>query len=299
VTGVILMYHRVSVAPEDAYGLAVTPDRFAAQLEHLSRLGCVVPLNEIVRPASSLQMAITFDDGYLDNATTAAPMLAEAGLPATYFITTGRLDGRHFWWDRLATALLGNYPKPSGVEVPVARRTVWLALNDPSACESSLRFVHRRLRSLPPDELEETVDDLLERLGAPAPPARAATMTRTQLVALSRLPAAEVGAHTRTHLQLGGKALRLQEDEVMGSVADLADILGKPVRSFAYPFGSEQAVGDVAPRLADRAGCALACTTVRAPVVRRSNPYRLPRLNVGNWGAAELAAHVEELSHDI
>ena len=35
---------------------------------------CVVPLTEILQPAKALKIAITFDDGYADNASTAAPL---------------------------------------------------------------------------------------------------------------------------------------------------------------------------------------------------------------------------------
>src|SRR5215211_2862203 len=139
------MYHRVAIAADDAYGIAVSPANFVAQMEYLSRLRCVVPLIEVLKPATCLQVAITFDDGYADNATTAAPVLASAGLPATYFITTATLGGQHFWWDRLAAGLLGAYTKPNGVDICVGGRDLWLALNSGEACRASLSLIHRRL----------------------------------------------------------------------------------------------------------------------------------------------------------
>ena len=77
-TGVILMYHRVAKPADDAYGLAVSPDHFGAQVAHLNDLDCVVPLTDILEPSKALKIAITFDDGYADNASTAAPLLASA-----------------------------------------------------------------------------------------------------------------------------------------------------------------------------------------------------------------------------
>jgi peptidoglycan/xylan/chitin deacetylase (PgdA/CDA1 family) len=298
VTGVILMYHRVAKPADDAYGLAVSPDHFGAQVAHLNDLDCVVPLTDILEPSKALKVAITFDDGYADNASTAAPLLASAGLPATYFITTGRLGGRHFWWDRLAAGLLSNHPKPSGIDVTVGGRALWLALHDPGACLTSLRFLHRRLRPLPPDELLATVDDLLERLGAPEPPDDQVSMTAEELREISQLPVVAIGAHTRTHLQLSGQNEDLQQDEVMGSLADLREILNQPITSFAYPFGSRSAVGDLAPRLIRESGCALACSTEEGSVHRGSDRYRLPRLNVRDWDAAEFAGRIDELAHD-
>jgi peptidoglycan/xylan/chitin deacetylase (PgdA/CDA1 family) len=295
-TGVILMYHRVADAPDDPYGLAVAPDHFAAHVDHLRRRGGVVPLTEILRPSRALQVAITFDDGYVDNLTCAAPLLADAGLPATYFITSGRVGGQHFWWDRLALGLLGDHPRPSGVDVSVAGQNLWLSLDTRDARLTSLMFLHRRLRPLPPAELLSTVDAILHQLQAPTPPENARTMTTAQLQALSLLPGADIGAHTRTHLQLRDQSRRLQEEEISGSVADLTAALGRPVTSFAYPFGSRSAVGDLAPRLTRQAGCLLACTTDPGPVAARPDSQRLPRLNVQDWTAGELAAQIDRMA---
>jgi len=294
VTGVVLMYHRVSALQEDAYGLAVQPRHFAEHVEHLTRLGCVVPLAEMLHPNRALKIAITFDDGYADNAAAAA-LLAQAGLPATYFITTGRLGGQPFWWDRLAAAFLGAHPLPDGVDVTLGSRDLWLALNDAPARKVALTFLHRRLRPLPPAELDATVVELLGRLDVPKSAGDALSLTLDGLRRMAALPDVEIGAHTRTHLQLAGQTEALQREEVLGSVSDLRSLLGQPVTSFAYPFGTRRAVGELAPRLVREAGCLLACSTERGVVTERAAPHRLPRLNVRDWNAAELDLQISRL----
>jgi peptidoglycan/xylan/chitin deacetylase (PgdA/CDA1 family) len=283
------MYHRVAELELDPYGLAVHPDRFTAHVEHLQRLGSTVPLEDVVQPDSAGGVAVTFDDGYADNATVAAPLLAAAGVPATWFITAGRLGQRRFWWDRLAEALLGPHPVPDSVDAEVAGRDLWFDLRTPDARTTALRFLHRRLRPLPPDVLKAAVDRVIRTLGAPEPVGNGLTMTVEQLRDLAALPLQQVGAHTRTHLQLRGQAEDVQRAEVLGSVADLSSLVQQPVLTFAYPFGSPSAVGGLAPRLAAEAGCRLACSTDAGPVGSRSDRYLLPRLTVGNWGAEEFA----------
>jgi peptidoglycan/xylan/chitin deacetylase (PgdA/CDA1 family) len=297
VTGVILMYHRVAAPSNDAYGLAVSPSHFAAHVDYLRRLGCVVPLTEITKPARTLQIAVTFDDGYVDNAVTAAPLLASADLPTTYFITTGWLGGQLFWWDRLASALLENHPRPQGVDVTVGDRALWLDLSSVEARRTSLSFLHGRLQPLPPCELEATLNKILTVLKVPEPSdAKLKTMTTAALRAMSDLPHVAIGAHTRTHLQLAGQSESLQREEVMGSIHDLQTLLGHPVDSFAYPFGGRSEVGNLAPRLAQEAGCILACGTQHGAVERRSDSLRMPRLNVMDWEEKEFRARIFELA---
>src|SRR5205085_12504208 len=54
-------------------------------------------------PARAL--AITFDDGYADNDELAAPILKRLGMSATFFVSTGFLDGGCMWNDRIIEAI--------------------------------------------------------------------------------------------------------------------------------------------------------------------------------------------------
>jgi peptidoglycan/xylan/chitin deacetylase (PgdA/CDA1 family) len=288
----ILMYHRVADVPQDPFELAVHPDRFAAHVEHLAELRRTVPLEDVTARSFAGGIAVTFDDGYADNATTAGPLLSDAELPATWFITVGRLGRRRFWWDRLTEALLGPHPLRDSVDTEIAGRQYWLDLRSRTARTTAMRFLHSRLRPLAPERLEVTVDALIHQMGAPAPVQDDLTMTVEQLRQLAARPLQEIGAHTRSHLQLQGQTEDLQRAEIQGSVQDLSALLDRPVRTFAYPFGVPDAVGSLAPRLVDEAGCVLACTTSPGMVRRRSAPHLLPRLHVRNWDRDEFAAHV-------
>ncbi len=86
----ILMYHRVASVP--AYDqLVVSPGRFEEQMEHLAARFRVIGLPDAVEeiaaggPARG-GVAITFDDGYRDNAEHALPILRKYGLAATIFV---------------------------------------------------------------------------------------------------------------------------------------------------------------------------------------------------------------------
>lgn len=92
----IVMYHGIGGVD------GVDPDDFAVQLELLRSHRRVVSLRELGNrledPAASDLAAITFDDGYMDFAEIAVPILRNFELHATLFVPAG-LIGRSNVWD--------------------------------------------------------------------------------------------------------------------------------------------------------------------------------------------------------
>lgn len=94
----ILMYHRVNDFVSDDYAngfdqLRVTPAVFDDQMNWLKHNRHVVSTSTLVanlRAGTDLtgQVAITFDDGYLDNLNVALPVLEKYQLPATIYVTS-------------------------------------------------------------------------------------------------------------------------------------------------------------------------------------------------------------------
>src|SRR6185503_8348964 len=89
----ILLYHRVAEDARDPFRLCVTPNEFDQQMRHLAGVYRVLTLAELqtgvdIADRPEPGVAVTFDDGYVDNLTTASPILLAHGIPATFFVTT-------------------------------------------------------------------------------------------------------------------------------------------------------------------------------------------------------------------
>lgn len=89
----VLMYHAIGgEVAGDRYKLySLAPGRFADHVRCLAGLPDPVALAAGVTAGRGL--AITFDDGYRDNLTVAAPLLIEAKLPFSVFVTPGFVAG--------------------------------------------------------------------------------------------------------------------------------------------------------------------------------------------------------------
>ncbi len=94
----ILAYHSIGTPiGEDASGIFnMTPDRFKQQMRHLSDryANQFAPLEIEALKQGTPGIMVTFDDGYRDNLTVAAPMLVELSIPFTVFVRTDAVSQR-------------------------------------------------------------------------------------------------------------------------------------------------------------------------------------------------------------
>lgn len=94
----ILLYHAVGTRlSADSYGISIAPERFERQMAILaaSKDLTTVGISEGLKDAPSLRVAVSFDDGYRDNLSVAAPILLRYGVPFTVFVTSSFVRSRN------------------------------------------------------------------------------------------------------------------------------------------------------------------------------------------------------------
>ena len=98
----ILMYHRVDY-PQTQDSVFVTPPTFERQMEflkvHRYNVISLSELVELIRQKKRIPpktVAITFDDGFLDNIKKAYPVLKKMEFPATVFMITANIGGEEW-----------------------------------------------------------------------------------------------------------------------------------------------------------------------------------------------------------
>ena len=266
---VVLCYHRVAAVAHDPWELAVTAEDFDGHLGVLAATGRpVLPLDELQRRTAEGRaprgaVAITFDDGYVDNLTEAAPILERHGAHATMFVVTGSIGSTTtMWWDRLAAIAATR----SDIDIDVDAH--WDGL-----------------QRMAPDERDRELDRLAGEPTEPTEPTER-MMTADELARLDALDHVTVGSHTVTHPKLTVTDRRTHEGELTESKATLEEILGRDVDLLAYPHGA--ADPEIAAT-ARRAGYRLAVTTEGRPLRKDDHPLLLPRLTVGSWSPERFA----------
>ncbi|MGE5178131.1 MAG: polysaccharide deacetylase family protein [Bacteroidota bacterium] len=220
----------------------IPPDRFERQMRHLARAYRPLPLPELLQRSREGTVpkgavAVTFDDGYADNADHALPILARHRIPATIFLATGCIGtGRILWHDEVLLAFAGS-----------DRCEIRLAGAPPEAPALPLRTEAERhraafialaeLKPLPEGERLARIRALQEELGRGDSAISASLMLDWDRVRAMRRAGVDFGSHTVTHPILSRVTPEREREELIDSKHTLERELGEEITLFAYPNG--------------------------------------------------------------
>ena len=232
----VLIFHHVLRRHDPLQPGEPTADQFEEQMRWVSSWFNVLPLAEAVSRLKEGRLpqrplAITFDDGYADNHDVALPILRKLGLPATFFIATGYLDGGRMFNDTVIEAVR------QAPDAALDLEDLDLGVHSLATLDESRAAIGRilgRVKYLPIEQREAVAGAIAERARARMP--NNLMMSSKQVAAL-HAAGMQIGAHTVTHPILAEIELDSARGEIARGRARLEQIVGAPVRLFAYPNG--------------------------------------------------------------
>jgi len=287
----VLIFHRVLRQPDPLFPDEVDARRFDELLGWIKSWFNVLPLDEAARrlqdgslPARAA--ALSFDDGYADNHDVALPLLQKHGLPCSFFVATGFLDGGRMWNDTLIEAVrLSDKPLLDlrGLQDARADDLGQHALGDTAGRRAALSRLIERVKYLPPEPRLACVDAIAAR--AEVNPPGDLMMTSEQVKALHRA-GMQVGAHTVSHPILATLDANRAADEIARSRDMLQSLLGATVGLFAYPNGKPGTdyLPDVHPALVRELGFDAAVSTRWAAARSSDDVFQIPRFTPWDRG---------------
>ena len=294
----ILCYHRVAALHPDVHRLCMPPEHFAAHMELLAERYRPVPLAQLAAEAVAGELApgtvaVTFDDGYLDNLEIASPLAAELGVPVTCFVSGAPAEvEREGWWDAVQRILLGEEPIPEQLALELPDDALQLPTRSDEERRAALHALHGRLLHADPERIAAWLDALTAWSELDLTPRHShRLMTASELVELAGRPGHAIGAHGLDHLLLPAHDRAAKLRELGGSKAALERVLDMPVELLAYPYGGCDLETVAA---ADELGFTVACTVEPDPVHAGSDPLRLPRIELRDEDREQLRVRLEQ-----
>ncbi len=294
--GVALMFHRV--LPEhkrSSYrglrGLEVLPEVYDGVISYFKKRKykfiSAAELADAIRVGDMPDKFViaTFDDGYKDNSEFVAEYMQNRGLPWTLFLTTGFCDRTlPCWWYGLGRLLdLNSVVDARALGGPVYKLAS-LSINKRNLIYDQLRHViHKHWAD---DSYRTQVTEWFTNSGIDLLDITDKLAMDWDDIRKIHSMGCEVAGHTVQHLNLRVSSTNMATQEMILGKEMIERTLHTRVRTFAYPYGDENACAAREFQLARDSGFEVAFTTRNSwlPGDIKSHAFQLPRLNVsGSW----------------
>jgi len=263
----------------------LTKDHFAAALRSLDQAGDAVSMDDILaayRGGGSLpprSFAITFDDGFENNVSVAAPILADMNIPATFYVTTDFVEqNRMSWVDRIEWAVEDH----GGASITVPWGTLDFDAS-PQSKRAALDIVRARVKSDKAIEPDVFATDVQAKLGHREPVFSSTDpldrkMTWDQVRRLHTTPGFRVGGHTQTHAILSFLDAAPLDAETAGALDILKRRAGISTHHFSYPEGLTHCYSDAVIAKLQSCGISICPTAEDGDNDRNTSPFLLKRI---------------------
>lgn len=273
----VLIYHRVLPEYDELLKGEPHASEFEQTMRWVKRVFNVIPLRDGVEGLKTgnlpdRALCITFDDGYANNESVAAPILKKLGLHATFFIATAYLDGGRMFNDSVMEAVR----RFQGSELDLT--SLGLGRHATGTIPDKSRAIGHVLDAVkykPAEERREIAERIAEIAGTTLP--TDLMMTSEQAANLARM-GFELGGHTETHpilAKLGADEARREIERGKRRVEELA---GGRIGLFAYPNGRpHRDYSRATVELVRAAGFDGAVSTSHGAARIGSDPYQIPR----------------------
>ncbi len=282
----IIFFH--GVATKDAFqinGRHMPVEQFERLLLYFKHNFDVVTLGEICatsfKAANSRRktIALTFDDGFLNNLDVALPLLERNNLPATFFVSTMSLESNEYIHPSDFLDMVKIKTKEDRLEI---RGEVFIKSKNQLLNIRNGQSVYHFIESLSFGVLKASLamleasherSSLLENVNEEL--YKLITEETIEKLAANRL--ATVGSHGRLHVNLNMLSPEEAKEEMVYSKACLEKFGHKPVKSLAFPYGY---FNETTIQLAKEAGYAF--LFAGGDVERKYERVVFPRIGVSN-----------------
>jgi peptidoglycan/xylan/chitin deacetylase (PgdA/CDA1 family) len=241
----IVTYHAVVDKPLSVYDWCFLSETlFRKQIQYLKKRFCLLSLSEAVDRIEKGKIdkpsaVVTFDDGFQNNYDIAFPILREADIPATIFLSTNYVNSKSTLW---FCELNHAFEKTESDTLNWGGDVYKIKNKNEKVYASAL--IQEKLKRYTHSKLLKETEKIIRRIGGDSDleisigsPYRMLeidsinTMTQSGLI--------EFGAHTHNHSILAKLSREDKLKEIGKSIQKVEFLTKQPCFYFSYPNGGE------------------------------------------------------------
>jgi len=255
----VVNYHRINVDSSlknefDDGVLGPNPEDFEKQLIWLKKNSDIVSEKDVLeslytsRNLPKRSSMITFDDGYIDNFTSAYHLLRNNNVPAIFFIPTKNIEERRLgWWDQIAYCL----KKTKENTIFFQGKTLNPHIKYFEAFDYIVSFIDYGKLSI-----ENLIRELFLVCKVDAPSIESQDKHLMTWSNLKEMVSGNmtIGTHTHSHRILAHCSYEEQIEEIRSSKEIAESNIGCRILSMAYPVGGKRHFNYDSKKIAQESG---------------------------------------------
>lgn len=260
---------------------------FRRFLERLLEKGRPLSMDDVIlhhrenRPYPQNAFAITFDDGFRNNLTVAAPILRELGVPATFYVTSGFVEENGMSWiDRIEECIETAWP--GRIKLPWKDET--FRISAPADGIALLDEVRRKVKSDPSVDVDGLIAGIARQCGIPAPVESESVLDRKltweEARRLAGMPGFIVAGHSHRHGILAFLDQAALEVEIDTSLRLMRERAGLVPNHYSYPEGLAHCFDERVIAVLKRRGIECCPTAMPGANLPGDDLFRLRRILV-------------------
>jgi peptidoglycan/xylan/chitin deacetylase (PgdA/CDA1 family) len=234
----ILVYHGIDREGETKYNSRFISKIFFEEfIKYITTHYNVISLDDFYQKKfkkDTLNIAITFDDGYLNNYKYAVPILEKYNVPACFYITTIHEKASYLWADFLD--LVSYHTEKAAIifernlyKKSAKKEFIWNGVSMKNVAKALPYEVLKLIYEVFEDDWKNLPLKDLEDYWK--------LMNAEQIKEIADNPLFTIGAHGETHASLVDIPLEAAKHEILTSKQQLKTICEQPITEFAFPFG--------------------------------------------------------------
>lgn len=217
---------------------------------------------------------ITVDDGDQSVYHHLFPLIKKHNIPISIYVSPNSVKtGRNFWFQEIR-----DYNYKNLLDCFNDQKDTKILYNNEYQ-------VHALLKSLKSEDIYGLIEYYQNRFNIPFK--ERVGMNLDQILELKESGLVEIGAHSQTHPILKNESFDKSKLEIESSIDELSEMLGKRVKSFAYPNGipgldfTEREI-----KILESCKIKLAFTTEKRRFTKFDNPLSIPRNGISKGGSS-------------